>query len=140
MTYQTTENPMFLTDLFGIGTLELEFIKKLFKVIDNKNLGFDNSNYIIYQLLRCINKQVFSSIIHKINNEHYPFDDLNEKTRENLLKVCEDRIEDFTPEINGIASKFNNDLDYADIEGSTLDRIVEDVIKMMWEKGNDYGL
>lgn len=131
MTYQTRDNSMLLTGLYCIPTLELDFINDLWRVIDNKNLGFDNSNYIIYQLFHYINKHVFSSIQNKINNKNYPFEDLSEEKRQNLLKLCEDRIDDFSPELNGIASRFNNELDQADIKDNKLEKITNNVIEML---------
>lgn len=122
---------MRLTDLFAIPTPELEFINDLFSVIDNKNLGFDNSNYFISLFFSYINRNVFTEIQNQINAGNSPFHDLSEEKRENLLKLCEDRIDDFSPEINGISSRFNNELDNADIIGNKLERITANVVEML---------
>lgn len=122
---------MLLTDLFAIPTLEAELINDLFSVIDNKKLDFDNSNYFISLFFSYINRNVFTEIQNQINAGNSPFHDLSEERKENLLKLCEDRIDDFSPEINGIASRFNNELDNADIKGSNLARIINDVIEML---------
>jgi hypothetical protein len=128
----------FLSKLLNIGSLELEFIEEHFEFFtqgDKDNI-FDyvrgylhinqiDTNIIIEAIFNRINELVFTAI--KVQIEGL---DGNEE----VVKICQSRIDEFSPYLNCVDSSFNNELDKVDVRGRTFTEIVGDVHELV-EKG-----
>lgn len=131
---------MFLAKMMGIGTADLRFIEQYYAVvsdyIDYTNLeeiplGQINANMLLDEIFYQINHEVFGKIKNQIENDHILFS--HEGIRGKLLKVCEDRTDNFSPFINCIDSWFQNELDEVTIQGQSLEKIVDEVRLLLLE-------
>jgi hypothetical protein len=125
----------FLSKLLNIGSIELEFIEEYFEFLgeDEQNNVCDHfqetleevsfkdvdANTFIYSIFYCINEAVFTEIKKQIGE--------NEK----LLEICQERIDEFSPWLNCIDSKFNNELDQTDVRGRCFNEVVNDVLEIL---------
>jgi hypothetical protein len=128
----------FLSKLLNIDSLDLEYIEEYFEFLgeDDQNSvcghlqetfaetpfkGVD-ANTFIYAIFDCINDAVFTEIKEKIEDE---------EGNQELLKICQSRIDEFSPWLNCIDSAFNNELDKVDVRARTFREIVEDVLELL---------
>lgn len=125
---------MFLRDLLGIGWYDLEFIEKYYKLVESE-IDFSeleylplrdiNANVILYEIFYWINNEIFNCI--KNRNE------LPETKEEEIITICNKRIDEFSPFINCIDSWFNNEIDDVNIEGKKIGEIADEVYFLLLE-------
>jgi hypothetical protein len=133
----TISDNRFIRDIFGVGSLDIGFIKKYYVVVDGL-VDFENlaeytlaqldANVIIYELFACINNLVFKRAAESFEND---YDALTNNQRKTLIKKCHDRLECFEPFINCIDSWFQNELDQIDIQERSIEEITDDLCDYM---------
>jgi hypothetical protein len=123
---------MFLRNLLDIGSLDLEFIEKYYKLVEWK-MDFSeleymplrdvNVNVILYEIFYRINNEVFDCIK---NHDGLPKD-----KREEIINICDNRIDEFSPFMNSIDSWFNNEIDDICIEDKRIEEIADEVCLLL---------
>lgn len=139
---------MFLAHILGIPSGDLRYINERVEIIDDDRFGYDvkeelaeftleeiNANTLIDSIFHRINRDVFSEIQQQLHNDTLAVS--NEAEKAALLRLCEERINEFSPDINSIDSDFNNELDQVTLVGNTLSQIVEEVIPLLLETAQD---
>ena len=129
---------MFLNSLIQIGSIDAQFIEEYFSVVSDR---FDfsyledlalkeiNANSIIYEIFHCINNEVYSNIMDKLKTQK--IGGVTKKIKSKILKICEARIEEFSPYINCIDSWFQNECDKVGIKGKNIDEISHEVFHLL---------
>lgn len=118
--------------------LDEEFAEKYYKLVKDK-ISFSqlqdvqlpyreiNTNAIIFRLFYLVNREVFKYIKKHIQ----ALDRISKEKEEKIISICNQRLEDFYPEINCIASHFQNEIDATEVEGKEIKDIAKDVFALL---------
>lgn len=106
-----------LAEMFDWGWSDVEHLMEMFNALDNMDISYgeiresieeteskliDINSWIYFGYDR-INREIFDAVIERLNN--------TEEVDEDLLRLAQDKIENFEPFINCLDSHFNNLLD-----------------------------
>lgn len=127
-----------IAPIIGMCALDEEFAEKYYKLVKDK-ISFSqlqdvqlpyreiNTNAIIFRLFYLVNREVFKYIKKHIQ----ALDRISKEKEEKIISICNQRLEDFYPEINCIASHFQNEIDATEVEGKEIKDIAKDVFALL---------